>query len=72
VSVFLRGKSYYYEFRVRGTRYVKALGPLTKTQAKREEATARAKAWAGTLEVKPPSASAIVPSEKISGGREYL
>lgn len=57
MSIYLRGKSWYYEFQCRGIRYVKALGLITKTQAKREEAAARAKALAGTLEVKTPASS---------------
>lgn len=68
MSIFLRGKSWYYEFKVKNIRYVKALGPVTKTQAKREEAQAKAKAWAGTLEVRTPT-----PSPKFATfAAEYL
>lgn len=68
MSIFLRGKSWYYEFQVRGIRYVKTLGPITRTQAKREEAQAKAQAWAGTLAVRDP-----VPSPKFATfAAEYL
>jgi integrase len=57
MTIFLRGTSWYYEFQLRGVRHVKALGPITKTQAKREEQLARAKALEGTLAAQAPRSS---------------
>lgn len=57
MSVYLRGKSWVSDFVVRGVRYQRTLGRITKTQAKREEALARAKALEGTLTVRTPRLS---------------
>lgn len=54
MGVYLRGKSWVMDFVVRGVRYQRTLGRITKTQAKREEAVARAKALEGTLTVRTP------------------
>lgn len=49
MAIYLRGKSYYYDFVYKGQRYTGCIGPVSKTVAKEEEARVKAKVIEGIL-----------------------
>lgn len=49
MGIYLRGKSWYYNFMYRGVRYASCIGPVSKTIANEEFARRRAAAIEGTL-----------------------
>ena len=49
MAIYLRGKSWYYDFLYRGTRYAGSIGPVSKTLAKEELARKKAAAIEGRL-----------------------
>lgn len=68
MSIYLRGKSYYYDFMHKGRRYAGCIGPVSRTIAKEENARKKAEIIEGRLnpakERKSPSFDAF--------GTEYL
>jgi integrase len=68
MGIFLRGKSWYYEFQYRGRRYVGRIGPVGKTIAKHQEARIRAAVIEGGFTGSRPK---LVPTvEEFS--REFM
>jgi hypothetical protein len=57
VSLYQRGKSWYYDFQYRGERYTGCIGPVSKTVAKEILAKKRAEAIAGRYELPPKKLS---------------
>jgi hypothetical protein len=57
VSIYQRGKSWYYDFQSRGERYAGCIGQVSKTVAKEVLARKRAEAAEGRYEL---------PSKKVS------
>src|SRR6266851_3148896 len=49
MSLYLRGKSYYYDFVHKGQRYTGSFGPVSRTVAKEEEARKKAEVIEGRL-----------------------
>ena len=51
MSLYQRGKSWYYDFLYRGERYTGCIGPVSKTVAKEIMAKKKAEGCRGTLRV---------------------
>jgi hypothetical protein len=49
MSIYHRGKSYYYDFVYKGQRYTGCIGPVSRTVAKEEEARKKAEVIEGWL-----------------------
>jgi integrase len=49
MAIYLRGKSWYYDFVYKGQRYVGCIGPVSRTVAKEEEARKKAEVIEGRL-----------------------
>src|SRR5262245_27792363 len=49
MGIYLRGKSYYYDFMYKGQRYTGCIGPVSRTVAKEEEARKKAAVVEGRL-----------------------
>ena len=52
MGIWLRGKSWYYDFQVKGKRYVGRIGPVSKTIAKEVAARKKSEAYQGLLGIK--------------------
>ena len=59
MSIYQRGKSWYYDFQYRGERYTGCIGQVSKTVAKEIMARKKAEAWKDAMSCQPRSPTAL-------------